>query len=91
MSNQKIVHKAIELRNESDEFDGTDSPDDVVEHLLEERLTELREGRQKAEEKREELRDSLGIGPDESAENTSGSSETEAEAKRKELREKYGK
>jgi len=89
MSDKKISHMAVELRNQSDEFTGRDSVDDVVEHLLEERLTQLREGREKATEKQEELRDSLGIGSDESAENTSGSSE--AEAKRQELRERYGK
>lgn len=88
MSNQEIVHKAVELRNKSEEFDGTDSPDDVVESLLEERLSELRESREKVEEKREELRDKWGLQDDTDAESTS---ETEAEAKRNELREKYGK
>lgn len=85
MSNQEIVKKAVELRNKSSEFSGRASPDDIVEVLLEERLSELREADEKADEKQEELRAKWGL---QSSEEASGGTQSEAEAKREELRER---
>jgi len=68
MSDRRIVELAVEVRNQSDEFSGTASPDDVVEHLLEQRLSELNGEAQKAAEKQSELRQKMGVGSDDGEE-----------------------
>jgi len=84
---ESIASLATKVRNASPEFDGTHSQDDVVRQLLEERLSQLREEAEKAEEKRASLRSRMGL---QSTEEASGSSQTEVEAKQAELRERIG-
>ena len=61
MSDKRIVSMAVELRNASDDFTGRESPDDVVEKVLEKRLATLTEEGRKASEKQAELRAKFGL------------------------------
>jgi hypothetical protein len=85
MTDKRITEMAIELRNKDERFTGRDSVDDVVEKLLEGRLSELREVGERVEEKRAALRSRMGIP---SEEEVSEGPENDAVAKQEELRER---
>ena len=86
MTDRRIVQLAVRVRNQSDKFDGTATPDDVVETLLEQRLAQLTGEAEKAEEKQSELRAKFGLddGDGEEAELT------EAQKRQNDVKDRLG-
>lgn len=87
------VHKAaLKLRNDPDSpYSGDMRPIDVVFEELSDSLTELRESRESAESKREELRGRI-VGDDDTSDSEGTEAElSEAERKRREIRERIGR
>lgn len=85
MSNDRIVRLAQEVNRYSNEEYGT--VDEVVEAVLEERVSSLSESEEAVEEKQAELRSKFGIDDGDSEE----AELTEAESKQQELRERFNR
>ena len=87
---EKVAHLASKVRNTSPEFDGSDTQDDVIRAVLSDYLTELSEASQEASELQEATRERLGLTQAEEATDTSQGdsrgSQTEAEDKQEEIR-----
>jgi F0F1-type ATP synthase membrane subunit b/b' len=87
---EKVSHLASKIRNASPEFDGSNSQDDVIRAVLSDYLTELSKASQEASELQEATRERLGLTEVEEA--TDGTqadsrrSQTEAEEKQDEIR-----
>jgi len=89
---ESVAHLATKVRNASPEFDGSDSQDDVIRAVLSDYLGELSATSEEATELQERTRERLGLTEAEEAQDDtqadSGGSQTEAEAKQDEIRER---
>ncbi|WP_144263721.1 hypothetical protein [Haloglomus irregulare] len=87
---ENVEHLASKVRNASPEFDGSDTQQDVIRAVLSDYLTELSEASEQASELQEATRERLGLTETAEASDTSQGdsrgSQTEAEDKQEEIR-----
>ena len=86
---ESLTRMAIQIRNTSPQYDGSETPADVAADVLNEELSELAESDERASELQDNVRDRLGLNDDTDGSEAALSEESsEAEEKQKEIRER---